>query len=282
MTLMDTGFVTLSDGKVHYELAGHPNRDTVVLVHGLTTPMFVWDRTFEALVNAGFNVLRYDLYGRGKSAKPQVEYTLDLFSRQLRHLLHMLNLDKPVHMVGVSMGGGIATHFAALHPERVKKLCLISPAGLPMEVPWSARLLNISGVGDLLVKWLGKSVILRSMEKNFHDQSEVPDFKQKFIPQLEDPNYAKAILSTLRNFPLDNLVEHYQTVGKSEHPILLFWGKQDRILPFSNGETLKTMIPQLQFEPVDEAGHISHYEKPDFCNPIMIKFLKDEKSEAFI
>ena len=62
-------FLRLADGVVHYELAGPPptvlDARTVVLIHGFSVPYYIWDPTFEALAQAGFRVLRYDLYGRG-------------------------------------------------------------------------------------------------------------------------------------------------------------------------------------------------------------------------
>jgi pimeloyl-ACP methyl ester carboxylesterase len=51
----------LSNGVVHYELTGSEDAPVVVLVHGFSVPCYVWDPTFEALTEAGFRVLRYDL-----------------------------------------------------------------------------------------------------------------------------------------------------------------------------------------------------------------------------
>src|SRR5262245_33250510 len=67
------GIVRLSDGLVHYQIGG-AGRVPVVLIHGVSGPMAVWDKTYAALVSAGFRVLRYDLYGRGWSDRPAVSY----------------------------------------------------------------------------------------------------------------------------------------------------------------------------------------------------------------
>ena len=96
-------FVALSDGVTHYELGGPRDGHSVVLVHGFSVPYFIFDSTFEFLVNAGFRVLRYDLIGRGFSDRPNVDYDIHLFVRQLKDLLDALEL-KQIDLVGLSMG----------------------------------------------------------------------------------------------------------------------------------------------------------------------------------
>ena len=111
-------FIELSDGVVHYQLAGPPQGRTVVLVHGLITPSFIWDYNVPALTEAGFRVLRYDHYGRGFSDRPEVRYDRDLFDRQLLELLQRLNIEQPVDLVGLSMGGAVAVTFTDRHRSR--------------------------------------------------------------------------------------------------------------------------------------------------------------------
>jgi pimeloyl-ACP methyl ester carboxylesterase len=101
-------FVELPDGFVHYELAGLSGGETVVLVPGISVPYFAWEPTFTALVAANLCVLRYDLYGRGYSDRPDVVYDLDLFDRQLEHLVAALGLTGMITPIGLSMGGAIA------------------------------------------------------------------------------------------------------------------------------------------------------------------------------
>jgi len=121
-------FIRLADGVVHYELAGPPNGRAVVLVHGYSVPYYIWDPTFASLVAAGHRVLRYDLYGRGYSDRPDVVYDPELYDRQLFQLLSSLGIQEPADLMGLSMGGSIAVAFAARHPERVHTLTLIDPA----------------------------------------------------------------------------------------------------------------------------------------------------------
>src|SRR5512143_396463 len=98
-------FVPLSDGVTHYELSNNTREQTVVLVHGFSVPYFIFDPTFHFLSQHGFRVLRYDLFGRGFSDRPDTKYNIDLFVRQLTELLDALRLSPPLNLIGLSMGG---------------------------------------------------------------------------------------------------------------------------------------------------------------------------------
>jgi pimeloyl-ACP methyl ester carboxylesterase len=74
-----SGTLTLCHGPVQYELSKVDRPvGTVVLVGGFAVPMSVWNDTVPALKAKSFSVLRFDLYGRGGSARPRVVYNVDL------------------------------------------------------------------------------------------------------------------------------------------------------------------------------------------------------------
>jgi pimeloyl-ACP methyl ester carboxylesterase len=89
-------YLALPQGVVHYELAGPAGAPVVVLVHGFSVPSYLWDRTVVPLQQAGYRVLRFDLYGRGYSDRPDVDYGLDVYVSQLRDLLAGLQLRQPL------------------------------------------------------------------------------------------------------------------------------------------------------------------------------------------
>ena len=101
-------FTKLSQGRTHYKWHGPSDGPVVVLVHGLTTPSYVWTALLPGLTGAGYRVLRYDLYGRGFSDRPKGAQTGAFFVRQLQDLLQDQGVDGPVPVVGYSMGGSIA------------------------------------------------------------------------------------------------------------------------------------------------------------------------------
>src|SRR4051794_19633635 len=100
-------FVQLSGGMTHYQVGGPAGGRVVLLINGFSTPYNVWDPTFEGLANAGYRVLRYDLFGRGFSDRPIARYDADFFDRQALDLLNALHIGQ-VDVGGLSMGGPIA------------------------------------------------------------------------------------------------------------------------------------------------------------------------------
>ncbi len=267
-------FIKLSDGYVHYELSGPDDGPVVVLIHGISTPYFIWDDAQSALTKAGFRVLRYDLYGRGFSDRPNVTYDEQLFDRQLLELLSALKIREPADLVGSSLGGAIAVIFAARHPEKARKLLLISPAGYPVNLPLAGRVVYLPIVGDYMTYAFGNPIMLRGFKNYFSKLDKLSAFSEKYRQQTQYSGFKRAILSTLRNFNLYDQKTAYETVGKQGRQVMLIWGREDKIIPFSNNEMIRAVIRDVDFHAIDAAGHLPHYEVPERVNPLMVEFVK--------
>ncbi len=267
-------FVDLDAGTVHYQVDGPERGQRIVLVNGFAAPMLTWDAVFAALAHAGFRVLRFDLYGRGLSDRPtDVDYDQDLYDAQLDELLAALGWTDRVHLTGLSMGGAIVVEYAARRPQRVASLVLFDPAGFPVTIPAAARLLTAPLVGEVLVKVFGERVIRQNLGKNFHDAGLLPAFIERFEPQMKIEGFKYAQLSTLRHMPLGDMADRYYEVGKTGIPVLLVWGRQDRVVPYSNAALIQHAIPSSQLLTVEECGHTPNYEKPQAVIQPMLDFL---------
>ena len=86
-------YAQLSNGKVRYEFAGPESGDVVVLIHGLIGHMHVFDYQFKFLIEQGYRVLRFDLYGRGFSERVKGEHGSELFMAQVSDLIEFVVLE---------------------------------------------------------------------------------------------------------------------------------------------------------------------------------------------
>lgn len=267
-------FIKLKHGNVHYEVGGKAENPLVVLVHGFSTPSYIWGPTFQALVQAGFKVLRFDLYGRGFSDRPKVNYDLDLFVEQLDELLQKLKLDKPFHLVGLSMGGPIAASYTNQHSSTVHSLTLIDP--LVSNIFKSKFFpLNIKVVGELaMVLYIAPFVLARSQCGDFVHSEKYPDWPEKYKVQMQYKGFRRAILSTIRHIAKADTLYEYQLVGEKGIPTLIFYGKEDQTIPAEDITTLRKLIPGHKFHAIDNAAHIPHYEQAQVVNPILIDYFK--------
>ena len=121
-----SGFVTVGNTRIYYEAAG--SGEPVLFVHGDTLDMRMWDAQFD-LFSRGYLTLRLDLRGAGKSDKP--DGSAFRHADDIAALLDQLNIDM-VHIVGHSMGGGIAVDFSVEYPERVRGLVVVNPVLSPL------------------------------------------------------------------------------------------------------------------------------------------------------
>ncbi|HEY5983748.1 MAG TPA: alpha/beta hydrolase [Anaerolineales bacterium] len=266
-------FVKLSQGTTHYERTGPLQSRPVVLVHGFSVPYFIWDPTYVALGQQGKHVIRYDLFGRGYSDRPALKYGIDLFVRQLLDLLNALE-QAQADLVALSMGGPIAASFAVRHPERVRKLVLIDPSGVqPVALGGLYSLTALPGLSELIFAIGGTNYMLKKAAEDFFDPALVGTFRERYAVQMQFRGFQSAILSTVRNKMLGSFSAAYAALGKTKKPVLLIWGEKDSTVPFQHSQRLRELIPQAQFVPVPECGHLPHYERPEVVNPRILEFL---------
>jgi pimeloyl-ACP methyl ester carboxylesterase len=276
----DGQYITLSDGVVHYEASGPEGAPAVVFVHGIANPYHVWDANFPAVADAGYRAVRYDRYGVGYSDRLRgIRYDADLFDRQLLELVGKLRVKTPLTLVGFSLGGNISVIFAERHPELVKGLILVSPGGFP--IPMTAgeklfqNLVRLPGAGEYLIRLFGEKMSdPDTQSSDLCDQALLPGYVERLKGLERYKGTLYAWLSTIRHFPVQELESSYRTVGDSRKPVLLVWGKEDRVLPFAMTEKVRAVIPQAELLALEQAGHASHYEKRDVANAAILSFLR--------
>jgi pimeloyl-ACP methyl ester carboxylesterase len=273
-------YVKLSHGLTHYELAETKEakrapfgkRTAVVLVHGALGPMCIWDNQFRAMKEKGFRVLRYDMYGRGLSARPNADYNRKLFEGQLQEMLDFTCPGEKADLVGISMGGGTVIDFATHQPERVRRIVLIAPLIDGVRGMTVRRyIVRVPFVGNLLFRAIG---VRSAVKQSIASLKPAESCESSLVDQTTYKGFEKALLSLLRGDALGDYTQAYQAVGKQEgKEVLLIWGTADETISESMIQQVKETIPYVTEAKLDGVGHGAVFERPSEVNNLLIDFL---------
>ena len=279
------GWAPLAHGNLYYRWYEPEilNNEIVVLVHGFSTPHFVWDGMKEFLVDAGYKVLVYDHFGRGFSERPSVAYDQDLYVESLRGLLDYQNISQSVHLVGYSMGGPVVGYFTQQYPDSVKSISFIAPAGFMQEDSVS-RIAVMPIVGDWFWQVFGKWLYFREVRKeatSADDSVGLPEseFVKKYSVQMEYKGLINALLSTVRNFDFFNAKRMFGKVGELKIPTITIWGTDDGVVPFVGSAELMQSIPHSELKIINQGKHDIAYANSSDVGNTIVEFLdKQPKS----
>tara|TARA_Y100001970_G_scaffold115796_1_gene144218 strand:- start:577 stop:1548 length:972 start_codon:yes stop_codon:yes gene_type:complete len=273
----------LKEGNLYYRWyypdAEVANNETVVLVHGFSTPHFVWDGMKGFLLDAGYSILVFDHYGRGYSERPRIKYTKDVFVQSLKDLLDTQGISAPVHLVGYSMGGPIVGHFTNEFPDMVKSMSLIAPAGFMAENPTEDWWIMKPFIGEWFLNVFGSRLVFQGNEENDEPPREDPlalskkDFIKKAGIQMQYKGFIHALLSTARNFNLFSTQEMFGKVGNLNKPTLTIWGTDDDVVSFEGSEELMLYISHSELLVLEGGKHDITYAEPSFVGAAIRDFL---------
>ncbi|RFZ53478.1 alpha/beta hydrolase [Mycobacterium liflandii] len=263
--------------KLHYHEAGVGNDQTVVLLHGGGPGASSWSnfaRNIEVLAQQ-FHVLAVDQPGYGHSDKRAEHGQFNHYAaRALKELFDQLGLGR-VPLVGNSLGGGTAVRFALDYPDRAGRLVLMGPGGLSINL--------FAPDPTEGVKRLGKFSVAPTRE-NLEAFLRVMVYDQKLItPELVDQRFELACtpesLAATRamgksfaaaDFELGMM---WREVYKLRQPVLLIWGREDRVNPLDGALVALKTIPRAQLHVFGQCGHWAQVEKFDEFNRMTIDFL---------
>ncbi len=249
----------------------------VLLLHGIGGFAENWRHNIEAFAR-NFHLYVVDIPGFGKSDKPQVSYTFDFFSRFVLRLMQKLQIDRSI-LIGHSMGGGIALRIAIDAPEKAVKLVLVSSAGLGKEISSIFKMMSLPLFGKLMTKpsrehteklfnrlVYDKSILSEEMIDLAYRMSSSPGARRAFLKTAR----RNVNLLGARPAEIDPIRNNLRSI---KAPTLLFWGKQDRILPVKHAYFADKKIPHSELVVFDRCGHTAMVERADEFNSRTIDFL---------
>ena len=281
--LPDSGsWVNLSRGNIYFQWhipeVSEPLKGTIVLVHGFSTPSFVWGGLLDNFLNAGYKVLVYDHYGRGYSERPNFQYDKELYLETLRELIVSQDIQEPVHLVGYSMGGPIVGLYADQYPESTKSTTLIAPAGFSTSIPNMKSWTTMPLIGDWFWRVFSDRLYgIGNMSETQSSSDPLSINENQFLPlfqkQLQFRGFNESLLSTIRHFNLYDVREMYLSLSNKKIPMLALWGKKDGVVPYTGSKEYKSIFPEGNFISLEEGTHDITYRQPTIVGQEIIKFI---------
>ncbi|KAK0655813.1 Alpha/Beta hydrolase protein [Cercophora newfieldiana] len=157
---------------------GPEDGERILLLHGISTPCLSLANLAEELVAQGYRVLLFDFFGRGYSDTPtDVPYDIRLYTSQILLVLASSNLpwtgDDGFHLIGYSLGGGVAVAFTKYFPHMVRSLVLVAGGGLIRHEHLSTQSKILYSTG-IFPEWaLGRLVKKRLMPRQVLNEEQM-------------------------------------------------------------------------------------------------------------
>jgi pimeloyl-ACP methyl ester carboxylesterase len=253
----------------------------LLLIHGMAGTHATWQAVIEPLAER-HTVIAVDLPGHGASEAGAGDYSLGSLAAGLRDLLVKLGHERAT-LVGHSLGGGIAMQFAYQFPEITERLVLVSSGGLGPEVNPVLRAAALPGANLFIAATAGPgrvagAALARGLATvGLQPSADVAEFARGYA-SLADAPRRSAFLATLRAVVgtdgqrVDAGDRLYLAEGV---PVLIIWGRRDRIIPVAHAERAHEAIPDSRLEIFDAAGHMPQLEVPARFVAVLERFLEE-------
>ncbi len=245
---------------IHYYRAGQG--DPLVVLHGGGGDARTWLNNIEVLSN-NYAVYAPDLPGYGGSQPLNGDYYIPELAEFVESFSDNLGLES-FHLVGHSLGGGVALNYALESPHKIKKLVLVSSLCLGREIALWVRLLSIPAllrsIGTIImavlraIKWLVKKLLAPV------------EFVMPFSPASVN------LGGSVTTFKEQTLVLANR-LSEIMVPTLLVWGARDPIVPVRHAYAAAQLIPDCQLKVFEDRGHNVHRDEVNEFSRLLASFL---------
>jgi len=244
----------------------------ILLLHGFDSSLMEFRRLF-AQLSPEKETWAVDFFGFGLTDRPPgIAVTPEAIKAHLYSFWQQL-IQRPMVLLGASMGGAVAIDFALTYPEIVQKLVLLDSAGLA-EGPAMGRLM-IPPLDRLATAFLSNRKVRQKISENAYYDRRLAneDALVCSMLHLTHPNWSQALISFTKSGGYKGLSNKIHRITQ---PTLIIWGEQDQILGTNDAKRFEQTIPNSQLVWIPESGHVSHLEKPDLTAHTILDFLRSE------
>jgi 2-hydroxy-6-oxonona-2,4-dienedioate hydrolase len=280
----NSSFLTVDSVRFHFRVwNGHSAKPAgkVFMVHGFCGSTFAWRKNCDTLAALNYKVVAVDLPGFGYSERNvKINQSQSNRARLLWDLLKQIDQDDTAgwNIVGHSMGGGTVEAMALMQPGRTRSLTIID--GMVF-----IRNRDLKGAFITASRWGKANKIFVSYARNniINDRSltrllkkaygYVPDSSliEAYLKPLRIEGSAESIISVFSN--ADEICK-LDASGLAKLPVMLVWGKKDRILSLQQGKKLQKAVPGIDLKVIPTAHHMAMETHPGSFNRYLVDFLK--------
>ena len=249
---------------VHARDEGRGDAPVLVLLHGSNASLQTWEPWVERL-GTKYRVISLDQIGHGLTGpNPSDDYSPAAFVETLDRTLAKLGVDH-FALAGNSMGGAVAWRYALAHPEKVDALILVDASGAPRNasasMPVGFRIARTPLVRRLAQVITPRRLVEKSLHQSLGNQAVIDDrMIDRYWELLLYPGNRRAtgLRFALRQKPADPAA-----LARLHMPVLILWGKEDRLIPVAAARWFVRAMPQAQQIVYPGIGHAPMEEAAD-------------------
>jgi pimeloyl-ACP methyl ester carboxylesterase len=262
-------YAEVQGARIRYHESGDPQSPAVVQLHGIGRSLEDWLPQHSRLASE-HRVISIDMPGFGLSQRMPAPTTLGSLSDSVWATLDKLGENRPVHLMGNSLGGAVAMQMLVDDPDRVSTLTLANSAGFGREVTFALRLLSVPWLGRRLLTRIDQPAARRIERTLFVDRALVTEERVTMAVQIaQQPDFASVYVEIARALGSFWGVaprwrgELLTRVRRTPKPTLVVWGERDLILPAAHLEAARVALPHARTYLFPDTGHMPQVERPD-------------------
>ncbi|PSL05542.1 alpha/beta fold hydrolase [Cecembia rubra] len=261
-------YIQINNAKIFYVKEGN-GPETIVFAHGLLWSHKMFLEQIEFLKKK-YTVIAYDHRGQGQSEVPDGPYDMDLLTQDALELIDKVAC-KPVHFVGLSMGGFVGMRLAARYPDKIKSLILLETSANPEPVENLPKYKFLNGI----VKWFGvipkvaKEVMKIMFAQSWLENPKNKEAYKKWLNELQSNK--RSITKSVEAVIFRKGVE--EEIRSIQCPTMVVVGDEDVATKPEKAKFIQMSIPNAVLHMVPGAGHSSCIEKPDEINKLIREWL---------
>ena len=252
----------------------------LVFLHGFGSALGQWRANLMPL-SQHHAIYALDFLGFGGSQKAPARYNTDLWANLTYDFFSSFIGQKAI-IIGHSLGALVALTAASKYPEMTKGLVLLTlPEAQVSQPPAFARAIErIFASAPLLwplFQFVRRPAFLRSVLQKIYLRPELVD--DELVALFAEPPQDRGALDVFCRLARSRSDPDYgsktvrQMLPELQVPLLVLWGKEDRIVPLSGFRQLMHLNPNLQLVELENAGHCAYDEYPEKTNQEILKWL---------